>query len=145
MPCAERVVLRMASNRLPSTSRTNGISTVRGRTRYGRSVQAIWLPTSMKVASNAITGATNPSFNSALANNPELVRWFFQEVYTKQTQKLFVADAVFNGELGIELAGGNIGWAAGAQFLVHEAMLGMTIDGARGRLQLDRPYLPPLL
>ncbi|MDP3749849.1 MAG: TonB-dependent receptor [Phenylobacterium sp.] len=73
-------------------------------------------PFSNAVQSNSITGATNPSFNSALANNPELVRWFFQEVYTKQTQKLFVADAVFNGELGIELGGGNIGWAAGAQF-----------------------------
>jgi glycogen debranching enzyme len=36
-------------------------------------------------------------------------------------------------------------WAAGAPFLVLEAMLGLTIDGARGRIQLDRPYLPPLL
>ena len=73
-------------------------------------------PFSNGVQSNSITGATNPAFNAAVANNPELVRWFFQEVYTKQTQKLFVADAVFNGEFNWELGGGKIGWAAGGQF-----------------------------
>jgi iron complex outermembrane receptor protein len=73
-------------------------------------------PFSNGTQQNSITGATNPAFNSALANNPELVKWFFQEVYTKQTQKLFVADAVFNGELPWELPGGNVGWAVGGQF-----------------------------
>ena len=73
-------------------------------------------PFSNGVANNTITGATNPAFNSAVTNDPDLVRWFFQEVSTKQTSKLFVADLVFNGELPWELGGGAVGWAAGGQF-----------------------------
>jgi iron complex outermembrane receptor protein len=73
-------------------------------------------PFSNAIANNTITGATNPAFNSALANDPDVVRWFFQEVSTKQTAKSFVADLVFNGELPWELGGGAVGWAAGAQF-----------------------------
>jgi len=73
-------------------------------------------PFSNAVQSNAVTGQTNPGFNSALANNTDLIRWFFPQVATKQTTRLVVADAVFNGETGIELGGGNIAWAAGAQF-----------------------------
>ena len=73
-------------------------------------------PFSNAVQSNAATGETNPGFNAALANNPDLIRWFFPQVSTKQTTRLVVADLVLNGELGIELAGGSVGWAAGAQF-----------------------------
>jgi len=73
-------------------------------------------PFSNGVQGNTITGQANPGFNSALANSPELVRWFFQELSTKQTQRQFVADLVFNGETGIELGGGNVAWALGGQF-----------------------------
>ena len=73
-------------------------------------------PFSNAVQSNAVTGQTNPGFNTAVANNAEVIRWFFQQVSTKQTTRLVVADLVFNGELGIELGGGAVGWAAGAQF-----------------------------
>ena len=73
-------------------------------------------PFSNAVQSNAITGQTNPGYNAAVANNPDLIRWFFPQVSTKQTTRLVVADLVFNGELPIELAGGAVGWAAGAQF-----------------------------
>ncbi len=73
-------------------------------------------PFSNAVQSNQITGQTNPGFNSALTNNPDLIRWFFPQVATKQTARLVVADAVLNGETGIALGGGNIAWAAGMQF-----------------------------
>jgi len=73
-------------------------------------------PFSNAVQKNAVTGQTNPNYNSALANNPELVRWFFRRSSTTATQRAFVADAVVNGTLPITLKGGDIGWAAGAQF-----------------------------
>ncbi|MBJ7411416.1 MAG: TonB-dependent receptor [Phenylobacterium sp.] len=73
-------------------------------------------PFANAIASNAITGQTNPGFVAGAANNPDVVRWFFQQVSTKQTQRTFVWDAVLNGKTGIELAGGDVAWAAGVQF-----------------------------
>jgi iron complex outermembrane receptor protein len=73
-------------------------------------------PFSNGIANNTITGVTNPEFSAATANNADLVRWFFRESSTKQTQRQFVADLVFNGETGIELGGGNVAWALGGQF-----------------------------
>jgi len=63
---------------------------------------------------NSIAGS--PGYSAATSNNVDLVRWFFRKSGTKQTQRLFVADLVFNGETGIELGGGNVAWAVGGQF-----------------------------
>jgi iron complex outermembrane receptor protein len=73
-------------------------------------------PFANAVQSNAVTGQTNPGFNQAVANNPDVIRWFFPQVSTKQTTRLVVADAVLNGATGIQLAGGPVAWAAGLQF-----------------------------
>lgn len=73
-------------------------------------------PFSNAIQSNVVTGATNPGFNSAVANNPDLIRWFFPQLATKQAARLFVVDAVITGKTGIELAGGDVAWAAGVQF-----------------------------
>ncbi|MEW5683409.1 MAG: TonB-dependent receptor [Pseudomonadota bacterium] len=73
-------------------------------------------PFSNAIQSNAITGQTNAGYNAAVANNPDLVRWFFPQVSTKQTQRLFVWDAVLNGKTGITLGGGDVAWAVGVQF-----------------------------
>jgi iron complex outermembrane receptor protein len=72
-------------------------------------------PFSNAVQSNAATGQVNPGFNSAVANNPDVIRWFFPQVSTKQTQRVFVADAVLNGTTGLTLPGGDVAWAAGLQ------------------------------
>ncbi len=73
-------------------------------------------PFSNAIASNFITGQTNPNFSQAVANDPNLIAWFFQPTSTDATSKLFVVDAVLNGETGINLPGGPIAWAAGGQF-----------------------------
>jgi len=73
-------------------------------------------PFSNSTAKNSITGQTNPEFSSALANNPDLVRWFFRQGQTEATERLFVVDAVFNGVTGIHLSGGDVAWAAGVQY-----------------------------
>ncbi|MGE3866880.1 MAG: TonB-dependent receptor [Hyphomonadaceae bacterium] len=61
-------------------------------------------------------GAANPLFSPAAANNPDLTAWIWRPLITNNFGRLFVIDAVLNGELPIELAGGKIGWAAGGQF-----------------------------
>jgi len=73
-------------------------------------------PFSNAIQANAVSGAANPGFNSAVTNNPELIRWFFPQLSTKQESRLFVVDAVLTGKTGIELAGGDVAWAAGVQF-----------------------------
>ncbi|MCR5878448.1 TonB-dependent receptor [Phenylobacterium sp. J367] len=73
-------------------------------------------PFSNAIQSNVLTGQTNPNYSAAVANDPELIRWFFQPTGSDLTTKLFVVDAVLNGELGWELGGGAVGWALGAQY-----------------------------
>ncbi len=77
-----------------------------------------WLnPFSNAIPANAITGQANGQFRSAVANeNLELIDWMFPVVSTEQTSSLLVVDAVVNGELGLKLPGGNIGWALGGQY-----------------------------
>ncbi|MBL8556356.1 MAG: TonB-dependent receptor, partial [Phenylobacterium sp.] len=74
-------------------------------------------PFSNGYAGNPALGLTNPGFVSANVNSPDLVRWIFElNSQTQQRQDLMVVDLVFNGELGISLPGGAVGWAAGAQY-----------------------------
>jgi len=73
-------------------------------------------PFSNGYAGNPALGLTNPGFTSANANAPELIGWLFDRQRTLIEQDTFVVDAVFNGRLPITLPGGEIGWAAGAQY-----------------------------
>jgi iron complex outermembrane receptor protein len=73
-------------------------------------------PFASAIPSNAITGAANPVYNSALAVNKDLAKWFFQKLSTKQSSRLFVGEAVLNGKTGISLSGGDVAWAAGVQY-----------------------------
>ena len=73
-------------------------------------------PFSNAYPSNPALGLTNPGFVSANANNKDLVASLFDRQIFLSTQDTFVADAVFSGQLPISLPGGDIGWAAGAQY-----------------------------
>ncbi|TAL28145.1 MAG: TonB-dependent receptor [Phenylobacterium sp.] len=95
-----------------TAAETNNFTTGAGNAALG----CLWFnPFSNAVAGAAITGAANPGFNPTVANNPDLIRWLFPQVATKQTTRLVVFDAVLNGKTGIELAGGDVAWAAGVQ------------------------------
>ncbi len=72
-------------------------------------------PFSSAIQQNAISGQASPQYNPALANSPELTRWFFQKLETEQTTGLFVAEAVISGKL-FALGGGDAAWAVGGQY-----------------------------
>ncbi|MGH1469719.1 MAG: TonB-dependent receptor plug domain-containing protein [Cellvibrionaceae bacterium] len=72
-------------------------------------------PFSNAIQYSAVNGAVNPNYTAAVANDPALLDWLTYELPTIGGSELLVFDATFNGETGIELAGGNIGWAAGVQ------------------------------
>ncbi len=73
-------------------------------------------PFASAIPSNAITGTANPLYTSSLANNKDLVDWFFKKLSTKQSSRLFVGEAVLNGKTTISLPGGDVAWAAGVQY-----------------------------
>jgi iron complex outermembrane receptor protein len=73
-------------------------------------------PFSNAIAANTITGDQNPNFNANAANSQELAQFLFGKNDLDRKSTLVVVDAVFSGETGIELPGGNIAWAAGGQF-----------------------------
>ncbi|HEY0650641.1 TonB-dependent receptor plug domain-containing protein [Phenylobacterium sp.] len=73
-------------------------------------------PFSNAYPTNPALGLTNPGFVAANANAPELIAWLFDRQVTLVEQDTFVADAVFSGRLPIALPGGEVGWAAGAQY-----------------------------
>lgn len=64
---------------------------------------------------SAVTGQANPQFNPAVANSDELLDWLTDRLGSEERNELLVIDAIFNGETNIELGGGNISWAVGAQ------------------------------
>ncbi|MEW5683411.1 MAG: TonB-dependent receptor [Pseudomonadota bacterium] len=68
------------------------------------------------IASSAVNGAANPYFNSAVANDPQVVAWLYGNYTNIVTNQLLVVDAVFSGQTGIELGGGPVAWAVGGQF-----------------------------
>ena len=72
-------------------------------------------PFSNAIASSAITGAANPGYVAGLENSAALADWLTDPTETDATTSLLVFDAVFSGASGIQAAGGEIGWAAGAQ------------------------------
>lgn len=73
-------------------------------------------PFSNAYPGNMATGAPNPGYSAANANDPAVVAWLFdmQKIDIQQSQ--LVVDFVLDGETGINLAGGPVAWAAGAQW-----------------------------
>ncbi len=81
----------------------------------------LWFnPFSNSFPVNVVTGQANPTFNQSVANSREVLDFILEDTFTEQQYTLLVLDAVLSGELGIALGGGNIGWAAGAQYREEE-------------------------
>ena len=63
------------------------------------------------------SSSTIAGLNDAVANRGAVFNWMEEEQRNEITDKLFVADLIFNGETNFKLWGSdNISWAAGAQF-----------------------------
>lgn len=75
-------------------------------------------PFSNAYAGNPALGLTNPGYVASAANSKELVAWLFDKNIYLATQTTFVVDALLNGKLPINLPGGQVGFAVGAQYRV---------------------------
>ena len=77
----------------------------------------LWFnPFSNAGAGNPALGLTNPFYVPGNENSVALVEWLQVTNGVEETEETFVADLVFSGELGLDLGGGPVGWAAGAQY-----------------------------
>lgn len=72
-------------------------------------------PFSNGIAASGVTGAANPNFIPGLENTVAIADWMTDPTFTEVTTSLLVFDAVVSGQSGIDLGGGPVGWAAGAQ------------------------------
>jgi iron complex outermembrane recepter protein len=77
-------------------------------------------PFTNSVAVSAVNNQPNPFYrggaNPAVINNPRAVEWLYGNYVNEAINRIFVADAVFSGQTGIELGGGNVAWALGGQY-----------------------------
>ena len=63
------------------------------------------------------SSTTIAGLNDAVANRAAVFNWMEAEQFNEITDRLFVADVIFNGETDFKLwASDNIAWAAGGQF-----------------------------
>jgi iron complex outermembrane receptor protein len=77
-------------------------------------------PMSSAIATSATNGQANPFYrgnaNAAVINNPQMLEWLYGNYTNSATAEIFTAEGVLSGETSIQLGGGPIQWAAGAQY-----------------------------
>ncbi|MEZ5997369.1 MAG: TonB-dependent receptor [Hyphomonas sp.] len=72
-------------------------------------------PFSNGIAASAVTGDANAGYVPGLENSVTLANWVTGPNGSVRNTDLLVFDAVFSGQSNVQAAGGNVGWAAGAQ------------------------------
>ncbi len=83
---------------------------------FGQNGCEYYNPFSNAIEVSAVNGFVNPQFNPAVENSQALLGWLItDEIETTTKNELFVLEAIFSGETNIEVGGGKIGWAVGAQ------------------------------
>jgi outer membrane receptor protein involved in Fe transport len=82
-----------------------------------RPAGCLWYnPFASNFAGQPAFGLGNPAYNANSQNSVELIRWLFNKREFEDNHYDFTFDAVFSGDLPIELPGGNIGWGVGGQY-----------------------------
>lgn len=66
--------------------------------------------------SNPAFDIANPAFVAGNENDPDLVAWFQVPNGTFQVEEQTIVDLIFSGETGIDLGGGPVAYAFGAQY-----------------------------
>ncbi len=75
-----------------------------------------WNPFSTSFAGQPVRGLANPNYVPGAENSIELTRWMFNPRATTIVSENTTLDLVFDGTLGLELPGGEVGWALGGQY-----------------------------
>lgn len=89
---------------------------------------------------NPFGSSIGASASSPLSNDQEIFEWFSGESSGITRARLMVTDIVFTGEAPIELAGGAVLWAAGAQNYWFKARSDMHGDNRVDHLTNSSPF-----
>jgi iron complex outermembrane receptor protein len=92
-------------------------------TRYGTQNPALagqgnchwWNPFASSFQGNPIRGLANPSYVAGSENREDVFQWMTDQRAEEQMTHSLTVDLVFSGASGLQLPGGEIGWALGAQ------------------------------
>jgi outer membrane receptor protein involved in Fe transport len=74
-----------------------------------------WNPFATNFPNQPERGLVNPQYVAGQENPIDLARWLFDDRASENINSSLTADLVFNGMSGIQLPGGEIGWALGGQ------------------------------
>jgi iron complex outermembrane receptor protein len=112
-----------------STASRAGLTTAQLAALAGTNGCTYFNPFSTAIAQNPISGQTNPNYagtrnpagfsltpGAGLINDIDTIDLFFRTPNTRVRTRQFVADAVVSGQTGIELPGGQVAFALGAQY-----------------------------
>ncbi|MDP3738840.1 MAG: TonB-dependent receptor [Hyphomonadaceae bacterium] len=98
-----------------------------------------WNPFATNFPNQPERGLANPQYVAGQENSIELARWLFDDRAAEDINSSLTADLVFNGMSGINLPGGEIGWALGGQVRQLELREVVNSPLYNGNLQCDWP------
>lgn len=99
-----------------------------------------WNPFATSFAKQPVRNLTNPQYVAGTENSVELTRWLFDSRGIETIASSLTFDLVFNGKSGIQLPGGEIGWALGAQGRQFESREVVNSPFMNGSIQCEWPH-----
>lgn len=98
-----------------------------------------WNPFSSSFKGQPVRGLANPNYVAGKENPEDLALWMFDPRAVETLSHNFTADLVFNGRSGVNLPGGEIGWALGAQYRSMANRVNVPSAFNNGSLQCEWP------
>jgi len=98
-----------------------------------------WNPFASSFPTQPELGLNNPRYVAGSENRADVAHWLFDDRATETINSSLTADIVFNGMSGIQLPGGEIGWAIGGQTRQLEFREVVNSPLYNGNLQCDWP------
>ncbi|ADG10834.1 TonB-dependent receptor [Caulobacter segnis] len=98
-----------------------------------------WNPFSSSFKGQPVRGLANPNYVAGKENPEDLALWMFDPRAVETLSHNFTADLVFNGRSGIQLPGGDIGWAIGAQYRSLASRVNVPSAFNNGSIQCEWP------
>ncbi|HOZ27674.1 MAG TPA: TonB-dependent receptor [Hyphomonadaceae bacterium] len=74
-----------------------------------------WNPFATSFPNQPVRDLANPQYVAGTENSLDLTRWMFDQRAIETVASNLTFDLVFNGKSGLQLPGGEVGWALGAQ------------------------------
>ena len=98
-------------------------------------------PFSNAISFSPVTGVINPQYNAAVANSDALINWLTAETGAVSVNESLVFEMILSGESGLQLSGGNMGWAAGVQY--RKDFYDFTVEDVANRALNPCPFNDP--